>query len=97
MKVYLEIPERSLYVCRAISQQLTIEIMSNTILYISGYYKDDKTEFEDYKVVSNHDFSEDDDDTFYYGLSESGIISAIEDGKNGVEDGLDFVITSYRA
>mgnify|MGYP001101960302 FL=1 len=66
---------------------------------ISGYWKDDKSEFEDYIVRAYDDEpSEDDeftdDDIFYYGLSESEIQSAIKDGEN---TGLDFVITSYEA
>jgi hypothetical protein len=63
--------------------------------YISGYYKDDKSEFLDYKVSIYDGVEEEDDDIFYYGLSEQDIIRAIEDGKNGVEDALEFVITSY--
>ena len=66
---------------------------------ISGYWKDDKSEFEGYIVRAYDDEpSEDDeftdDDIFYYGLTESEIQSAIKDVEN---TGLDFVITSYEA
>lgn len=65
---------------------------------ISGYWKDDKSEFEGYIVrefddspSENDRFS--DDDIFYYGLSEQEIQTAIRKGDDGV---LDFVITSYK-
>ena len=64
---------------------------------ISGYWKDDKSEFEGYIVRAYDDEPSEDDeftdeDIFYYGLSESEIQSAIADPEN---DGLEFVITSY--
>ncbi len=60
---------------------------------ISGYFKDDKTTFEDY-VVRSSDFDDDsdDEDIFFYGLSEEDIIEAI---KLGELFGEDFVISSY--
>jgi hypothetical protein len=63
---------------------------------IAGYFKDDKSEFDDY-IVKEYDDAEEDEDRdlqiFYYGLSENEIIQAIADGEdNGI---LDFVITSY--
>jgi hypothetical protein len=63
---------------------------------ISGYWTDDKSEFEGY-VVTNYDDCEegvDDDSIFHYGMSEAEIISAIEEG-DSENNSLDFVITSY--
>ena len=66
------------------------------IFSISGFYKDDKTEFKDYLVYAYDCAPEDEDindeDIFFYGLSEEQIISAIKSGEN---TDLDFVITSY--
>lgn len=60
---------------------------------INGYYKDDKSEFEGYIIKEYDDVDEELDDLiFFYGLSESNIKQAIDDGG---EDILDFVITSY--
>ncbi len=60
---------------------------------INGYYKDDKSEFEGYIIKEYDDVDEELDDLiFFYGLSESDIKQAIDDGG---EDILDFVITSY--
>lgn len=61
---------------------------------ISGYYVDDKSEFDNY-LVTNMDDAEDedeDDDVFFYGLSEKDIKEAIKLGENWGED---FVIRSY--
>lgn len=62
---------------------------------ISGYWKDDKSEFNDYLVCEYDDCPENmnDDDIFYYGLSEEEIKSAIKDG---ADTGLEFVITRYK-
>ena len=68
--------------------------MNRKYFEISGYWKDDQSEFEGY-VVTNYDDCEegvDDDAIFHYGLSEEEIIQAIEDGD---DTGLEFVITSY--
>lgn len=61
---------------------------------ISGYYTDDKSEFEGYVVKSYDDAREgsQDDDVFYFGLSESQIKEAIQ-SKEPIGD---FVITSYK-
>jgi len=62
---------------------------------ISGYWKDDKTEFEGYLVTDFDDMEadgDDEDEIFFYGLSEKDIQEAIELGENTVHD---FVITSY--
>ena len=59
---------------------------------INGYWKDDKSEFNDYVVSSYDDNSDDDDDIFYFGFSESEIQQAIKDKEDNI---LEFVITSY--
>jgi hypothetical protein len=63
---------------------------------ISGYWKDDKSEFYGY-IVKEFDDSEeneeDDDKIFFYGLSENDIKQAIEEGEEGTAQ--EFVITSY--
>ena len=64
---------------------------------ISGYWKDDKSEFEGY-IVTNYDDHEEDgeyneDDIFYFGMEESDIQAMIEEGENTIED---FVITEYK-
>jgi len=67
------------------------------IFSISGYWKDDQSEFEDY-LVSSGDYDEEstpdkvDEQIFFYGLNEEEIKQMIEDG---LETGEDFVITSY--
>jgi hypothetical protein len=69
---------------------------SATMFLISGYWKDDKSEFSDYLVNEYDDDlgnTHDDVDIFYYGLSESEIIDAI---KQGEETALEFVITEYK-
>lgn len=66
--------------------------MENYFL-ISGYFKDDNTEFIDYLVKENDSVNEEtDDNVFFYGLSEKDINKAIAVGKDTIED---FVITSY--
>jgi len=59
---------------------------------INGYWKDDKSEFSDYKVSSYDDNAEHDDEIFYFGLNESDIKEAIKDKEDNI---LEFVITSY--
>lgn len=65
--------------------------MNNHLYYISGYWKDDLTPFEDY-VVSEYDSQceDDDDNIFFYGLSRS----EAEASKFDEDTILDFVITS---
>lgn len=64
---------------------------------ISGYWKDDKEEFEGL-IVTNYDDIPDetepfgDDDIFFYGLDEHLLTEAIELKEETVQD---FVITSY--
>ena len=60
--------------------------------FINGFFKDDKEKFSGYIVKDTHDIDDNDDDIFYYGLSEKDIIDAIESGWKGE---FDFVITSY--
>lgn len=61
---------------------------------ISGYWKDDNSEFQDYVVCSYDGVDEDaqDDDIFYFGISEDDIKQSIETNGN---DSLEFVITHY--
>ena len=66
--------------------------MSNYYL-IDGYYVDDGAEFTDYLVKDDHTVGDDDDDIFFYGLTEEQIKREIE---LGGEDAIDFVITAYR-
>lgn len=58
---------------------------------INGYWKDDLTDIID-ALVSEYDDEDNDDDIFYYGLSENNIKNAIS---NPSESRLEFVITSY--
>jgi hypothetical protein len=57
---------------------------------INGYWKDDQTEFNDYLVTDSQD-EMDDDNIFYYGLTEDEIKSILNVENNNLE----FVITSY--
>lgn len=61
---------------------------------INGYWKDDHVEFYDYLVSPFDSVGDDqnDDDIFYFGLSEQDIIDSI---KSEGDDALEFVITSY--
>ena len=82
-----------------------MEKIETTFFSISGYWKDNTEDiFTDYIVYAYDnsidgeefdDYPYSDDDIFYYGLGEHNIKQAIEDGKNGVDDALEFVITSY--
>jgi hypothetical protein len=59
---------------------------------ISGYWKDDKSEFSGHIVKEFDDVEEsesDDNLIFYYGLSEQNLKDSSED------DALEFVVTSY--
>ena len=61
---------------------------------IEGYFKDDKSPING-SIITNYDDVDDgvdDDFIFFYGMEESEIISAIEEGENTQ---LDFVITGY--
>ena len=62
---------------------------------INGYFKDDKSEFENYIVKEYNDVESDeqaDDRIFYYGLDENHLNHSIVTGGN---DALDFVVTSF--
>ncbi|MCW8965779.1 MAG: hypothetical protein OQK82_03700 [Candidatus Pacearchaeota archaeon] len=67
------------------------------VFAIDGYFYDDKSEFSGYLVAEYDETPKgyDDDEIFFYGLSEENIEQAIEDEKNGIE-GVDFAITGYR-
>ena len=60
---------------------------------ISGYWKDDKTEFQDY-LVTDYDGVQEDDDYFHFGINEEEIKEAIELKE---ETGLEFVIITYKS
>jgi len=66
------------------------------LFVISGFFKDDKSEFSDYLVYEYDSAPEDEDINedaiFFYGLSEEQIKEAIKYPENST---LDFVITSY--
>jgi hypothetical protein len=61
------------------------------IFSIDGYFKEDKTEFYGYLVAEYDQTPEgwEDEDFFYYGLSEGDLKASSED------DCLEFVITNY--
>lgn len=61
---------------------------------ISGYFKDDRTEFTDYLVsVGTDSIDEDRDDQIFFYYSDLNELSrAIEMGKKTIED---FVVTSH--
>jgi hypothetical protein len=61
---------------------------------INGYWKDDKSEFNGLIVKEYDDIGDDDDDVFFYGLSEEQIQEAID--SKGEDNSLDFIITSYK-
>ena len=62
---------------------------------IDGYWKDDLLEFRDFIVREYDDVvnDEEDNEIFYYGLSEAEILESIN---NPDESGLEFVITNYK-
>lgn len=62
---------------------------------IDGYWKDDLLEFRDFIVREYDDIVDDEEDNeiFYYGLSEAEILESIN---NPDESGLEFVITNYK-
>lgn len=63
---------------------------------INGYWKDDKTEFYGYIVSdtedTRHNYGLDDEEIFFYGLSENEISKCLND-ESTIHD---FVITSYK-
>jgi len=61
------------------------------IFSISGYWKDDQSEFDGY-LVKVGGMGEDDEKIFFYFEEEDEIKQMVEDG---LETGEDFVITSY--
>jgi hypothetical protein len=77
-----------------VKNQTSIRLESNEreIFSINGFWKDDKTKFSGFLVSSFDDIGEDDNDIFYFGMSENEIKEAIKDGWS---TSLEFVITSY--
>lgn len=70
----------------------------NRYFSINGYWKDSKEEFEDHTVKESEEvLEEEDEEIFFYGLSEEQILSSIASHDAGQEntDDLEFVITSY--
>ena len=69
-------------------------VENKSLNLINGYWKDDKSEFSGYIVNEYDDCPKgmEDDDIFFYGLSETEIQAAIKEGE---DTNLDFVITSY--
>ena len=67
----------------------------NKYFIIDGYWKDDLLEFRDFIVREYDDIEDDEQDNeiFYYGLSEAEILESIN---NPDESGLEFVITNYK-
>lgn len=65
------------------------------IFSVSGYWKDDKSEF-DGEIISEYDSvgEDEDDNIFFYGMSEDEIKENIKLGEAD-ENCLDFVLTSY--
>ena len=61
---------------------------------INGYWNDDKTPFENYIVTDYHSSPEgcNEDEIFFYGLSEDDIKNCILNGSGS----LDFTITEYK-
>ena len=62
------------------------------VFVVSGYYKDDNSEFSNYLISEFDEVPKgfDDDDIFYYGMSEKELKNSSEN------DGNDFVITEYK-
>lgn len=61
------------------------------VFKVDGYWKDDKSEFNNY-LITEYDHCPDgldDDQIFYYGLSENDLENSSDD------DGLEFVITNF--
>ena len=80
------------YWYRGIENNSEFNEEENKYFSINGYWKDDKTEFENY-IVSIYDSEEDDgEEIFYCGLNEQEIQEAIKAGEETI---FDFVITSY--
>jgi hypothetical protein len=78
----------------AISDAIT-KLFGHEAFLVSGYWKDNKEEFENYLFYEYDSCPEgiDDDAIFYYGMSELEIQEDIR--TKGADTNLDFVITSY--
>ena len=82
-------------------KKFATDYKARKFLYISGYWKSDKQEFTDHKVSELDDYVEDEDvfdaydednEIFYYGLTEDMVKKAIE---MGINSDYEFVIISY--
>lgn len=62
---------------------------------IDGYWKDDKEAFFGFIVKEYDDMldGDDDDNIFFYGMSEHDLQCAVESGE---DTALEFVVTSYK-
>ena len=66
--------------------------MENNLYYISGYWKDNRSTFENYLVSEAEDTESDDDNVFFYGLSmEEAMAYMFEE-----DAPFEFVITSVQ-
>lgn len=60
---------------------------------IRGYWKDDGEKFDGYIVKETSDYTEEEDDQiFFFGLSEENLKEAVKEGQDWGED---FIITGY--
>lgn len=79
------------------AEEENLKKIATNIFSISGYFKDDKSEFQNYLVYTFDGISEseeiNEEDIFFFGLSEEEIKEAIKYPENS---NLDFVITSYK-
>ena len=68
--------------------------MSTTEFFeVNGYWKDDRAPIELAIIKSTDEYDDrEDDDVFFYGMSEANIQEAIVLGENTIHE---FVITSY--
>jgi len=66
----------------------------NEIFYVSGYWKDDKEEFNSYIVCSYDEVPEglQEEDIFFFGLSEEDLTELVEKKEDTVHD---FVVTFF--
>lgn len=68
--------------------------MKNKVFKVKGFWKNDKSEFEDYLISECEGVPKGyaDDQIFFHGLSEKQIKDAI---KQGVNSEFEFVMTEY--
>lgn len=65
-----------------------------SVFSIDGYFKDDKSEFSGFLIseFSNTPKGYSDEDIFFYGLGESELRDAVEQGEDTTHE---FVVTSF--